>query len=187
MKLIDIANKINKSEKNESYVDTDQFSSEFNYEFDWIKQDRLKAYWIGNWYCTDSYVGYRMYFLDDGPVAISSQMGRKCNENFEWFSKELAWKVREYLISIMPKVEEDELNITIGNINEEVGNGYKIHYNTQILNPKNAMLNGELVEILERIKDTPDYGIDKNLKVKLSNGEIKIINIEDLDFKYHLV
>jgi len=113
MKLIDIANKIDKSERNESYVNTDQFSSEFNYEFDWVKQDRLKAYWIGNWYCTDSYVGYRMYFLDDEPVAFSIQKGRKWSEKFNWISKELALKVREYLISIMPK-REDELNKEAG-------------------------------------------------------------------------
>jgi len=185
MKLIDIANKIDKSEKNESYVDTDQFSSEFNYEFDWIKQDRLKAYWIGNWYCTDSYVGYRMYFLDDEPVAVSIQKGRKWPEEFNWLSKELALKVREYLISIMPK-KEDDLYFNICDINEDIGDSYKIEFNSQILNINNAVLNGKPIKILERIKEAPDYGIDKMLKIKLSNGEEKIVNIKELDFKYYL-
>jgi len=186
MKLIDIANKIDKSERNESYVNTDQFSSEFNYEFDWVKQDRLKAYWIGNWYCTDSYVGYRMYFLDDEPVAFSIQKGRKWSEKFNWISKELALKVREYLISIMPK-REDELNIKICDINEDIGDSYKIEFNSQILNPDNAMLYGESIKILERIKETPDWGIDKMLKIRLSNGKEEIVDIKELDFKYHLV
>ena len=98
MKIIEIANKIDKSKKNEEFVETDQFSDEFGYEFDWVEQDRLKSYWIGNWYCTDSYVGFKMYFLNDVPVAVSSQSGRKSEEKFEWFSEELALRVRDYLI-----------------------------------------------------------------------------------------
>ena len=187
MKLIDIANKIDKSNKNESYVNTDQFSSELNYEFDWIEQDRLKAYWIGNWYCTDSYVGYRMYFLDDEPVAFSTQVGRKCNEIFNWFSKELALKTRDYLISIMPNNKEDDLNFNLCDINKDVGGNYKIEYNSQILNPDKAVYNGKPIKILERIKEIPDWGIDKKLKIQLSNGEERIVNIEELDFKFHLI
>lgn len=185
MKLIDIAKKIDKSKKNESSVDTMAFSSEFNYEFDYIEQDRLKCYWIGNWYCTDSYVGYRMYFLDDEPVAVSTQQGRKCNEGFEWFSRELAIKVRDYLISIMPK-QEDELNFKLCDINEDIGDGYKISFNVEILNPERATYNGETIQILERIKENPDWGIDKQLKVKLFNGEKRIININEIVFSFNL-
>ena len=185
MKLIDIASKIDKSKKNESFVDTTDFSLELGYEFDWVEQNRFKAYWIGNWYCTDSYVGYRIYFLDDEPVAFSIQEGRKCRKNFKWFSKELALKVRNYLISIIPKREED-INFNLCDINEDVGDSYKIQFNSQILNPDNAMFNGQPIKILERIKNTPDYGIDTMLKIKLFDGEEKIVNIRELDFKYHL-
>jgi len=186
MKLIDIANKIDKSQKNESYVDIEDFSSEFDFDFGFnLQQDKIKAYWIGNWYCTDSYVGYRMYFLDDEPVAVSMQTGRKSNETFEWFSKELALKVKDYLISLMQK--DDELNIKICDINRDIGDSFKISFNGEILNPKNATYNGESIEILERIKDTPDWGIDEMLKIKLGNGEEKILNVRDLDFKFNLV
>ena len=186
MKLIDIANKIDKSKKNESQVDTMEFSSELNYEFDYVSQDRLKAYWIGNWYCTDSYVGHRMYFLDDEPVAVSTQTGRKSNETFKWFSKELTLKVKDYLISLMSK--DDELNIMVCDINRDIGDSFKISFNGEILNPKNATYNGgESIEILERIKDTPDWGIDEMLKVRLNSGEEKVLNVRDLDFKFNLI
>jgi len=185
MKLIDIANKIDKSKKNESQVDTMEFSYELNYEFDYVNQDRLKAYWIGNWYCTDSYVGYRMYFLDDEPVAVSMQTGRKSNETFEWFSKESALKVRDYLISLMS--DDNELNVKICDINRDIGDSYQIGFNNQILNPERAMYNSEAIEISERINDKNNWGIGTELKVKLLNGEEKIVDIKEIDFKYNLV
>jgi len=186
MKLIDIANKIDKSKKNESQVDTMEFSSEFNQEFDYVDQDRLKAYWIGNWYCTDSYVGYRMYFLDDEPVAVSTQTGRKGDEDFEWFSKELALKVRDYLISLMQK-DKDELNIKLCDINDDIGESFKISFNYEILNPDKAIYNGESIEILERIKDKNNWGIGTELRVKLLNGEEKFVDIKKIDFKFNLI
>jgi len=184
MKLIDIANKIDKSNKNESYVDIENFSSEFDFEFGFnLQQDRIKAYWIGNWYCTDSYVGYRMYFLDNEPVAVSTQAGRKSDEEFEWFSKELASKVKDYLISLM----SNELHIKLCDINDDIGDSFKISFNGEILNPKRATYNGEPIEILERIKDNPDWDIDELLTVKLPNGKVTILNVNDLDFKFNLM
>jgi len=160
MKLIDIANRIDKSPKNESQVDTMEFSSELNYEFDYVNQDRLKAYWIANWYCTDSYVGYRMYFLDDEPVAVSLQPGRKSNETFEWFSKEMALRVRDYLISLM---------------------------SDEILNPERAIYNDESIGILEEIKDANNWGIGTKLRIKLLSGEEKVVDIKEIDFQFNLV
>ena len=177
MKLINIANRIDKSQRNKSYVDIENFSSEFNFDFGFnLQQDRLKAYWIGNWYCTDSYVGYRMYFLDDEPVAVSMQSGRKSNETFEWFSKELALQVKDYLISLMSD-NENELNIKLCNINDDIGDSFKINFNSEILNPKNATYNGESIEILEKLKDKNNWGIGTELKVKLLNGEEKIVEL----------
>lgn len=185
MNLIELSKKIDRSEKNESYVDITDFNHEFRYDFDYVEQNRLKAFWIGNWYCTDSYVGYRMYFLDDEPVAVSSQLGRKSDQEFEWFSEELALKVREYLISIVIK-KEVELGFTLCDLSEDIGDSYTIQFNSQILNPENAVFNGEPIKILERVKENPDWGIDKELKVQLPNGEVKVVNITELGFKYHV-
>jgi len=184
MKLIDIANKIDKSQKNESYVDIEDFSSEFDFDFGFnLQQDRIKCYWIGNWYCTDSYAGYRMYFLDDEPVAVSTQGGRKSNEEFEWFSKELALKVKNYLVSLM----SEELHIKLCDINDDIGDNFKISYNSNILNPNKAIYNGESIEILEQIKDKNNWGIGTELRIKLLSGEEKIVDIKEIDFKFNLV
>jgi hypothetical protein len=185
MRLIDIANRIDKSKENEDWVDIEELGNEFDVDVPYTEQNRIKCYWIGNWYCTDSYVGYRMYFLDDEPVAFSTQLGRKSDENFKWFNIESAKKVREYLISLINPVNE-ELNLAVWDINEEVGESFKIEFNAQILSKDRIKLNGEKVEILERIKNKP-YGIDTELKIKLQNGDEKHVDIRDLDFGYHVM
>ncbi|PRS01365.1 hypothetical protein [Bacillus halotolerans] len=183
MKLIDIANKIDKSEQNRQWVDTDDIGYELRIDnVPCVEQDRLKCYWVGNWYCTDSYVGYRMYFFDDEPAAFSIQLGRKCEESFHWFTLELAKKVREYLLSLN---QEKELNISICDINEDIGDSYKIEFNEQILNFNRAKLNNEKVEILEKIKHTT-CGIDTKVKIKLPDGEEKHVDINDLNFDFHI-
>lgn len=187
MKLIDIANKIDKSKKNESHINITDFDSEFNINLDcYIEQDRLKAYYIGNWYCTDSYVGWRMYFLDNEPVAISFQQGRTFDEEFEWFNKDKALKVRDYLLSLMLR-GNDDLNFTTCDLSDDIGEGFSIEFNSQILNPDKATYQGNPIKIIERIRETPDYGLDSLLKVQLLNGEEIIINVKDIKFKFNLV
>ena len=185
MKLIDIAKRIDKSKENESYIDIVELGEELNVECGYVEQDRVRAYWIGNWYCTDSYVGYRMYFLDDKPVAVSIQQGRKCDEEFAWFGRELALEVRSYLISIMQ--QEEEISLNFCNINDDIGDSYKISFNSEILNPERATYNGEPIKILERIKENPDWGIDQQLKIELPDTEQKIIDINEIDFKFNLI
>lgn len=187
MKLIDIINRIDKSERNECYIYIEDLAwNEFDLTIDYVEQDRLKAYWVGNWYCTDTYVGYRVYFLDDEPVCISIQKGRKCDEVFRWFDKSLALKVKDYLLTLVFK-EEKEDSFALCDINEDIGEGYKIEFNSQILNSDKATIDGEPIEILERILEEPNYGIDRNLKVRLLNGEEKIVHIKDIEFKYHII
>jgi hypothetical protein len=185
MNLIEIAKRIDKSDGNQSWVDTQELGEELGLDVPWKEQDRIKSYWIGNWYCTDTYVGWRMYFFDDNPVAVSSQLGRKSNEEFEWFSLQLAKEVKEYLLTLLVD-EEESMNISVCDINEEMGNSFKISFNGQILNKDGAMLNGEKVEIIETIKNKP-YGIDDELRIKLSNGYVKHVNVNDLDFSFHLL
>lgn len=185
MKLIDIAKRIDKSDKNQSWVDTQELGEELGIDVPWKEQNRIKSYWIGNWYCTDTYVGWEMYFFDDKPVAVSSQSGRKSNKEFEWFNLELAREVKEYLLTLLVN-EEESLNLSVCDINDEIGDSFKISFNGQILNEDKATLNGEKVEILERIKNKP-YGIDDELKIKLLNGEERVVNIKDLDFSFHVL
>ena len=183
MKIIDIAKRIDKSKDNESWVDTYKLGEEFNLNLDYVEQTRLKSYWLGNWYCTDTWVGYKIYFLDNEAVAFSIQSARKSDEEFHWFSKDLALKVKKYLLTFLI---EEELHINVCNINDEIGDSYKIQFNSQILSCNKPTLNNEEITIIERIRYENDYGIDQELKIRLKNGEEKIVNVQNLDFKYYV-
>lgn len=183
MKLIDIANSIDKSSSNEAHVDLEDLCHELDVDAAmYVEQDRIKSYWVGNWYCTETYVGYRMYFFDDEPVAFSIQSARKNEENFRWFSKDVAIKVKNYLLTLIPTTD---LYVETCDINEDIGEGFSINFNSQILHPEKATFNNEKVEIIERIKNS-NYGTDSELKIRLSNGEEKIVDIEELEFGFHV-
>ena len=40
--------------------------------------------------------------------------------------------------------------------------------------------------MIERVRETPDYGIDSKVKIEV-DGIQKIVSIEDIDFKYHVL
>lgn len=185
MKLIEIANRIDKSEKNEEWIDTEKIGNELELDVPYVDQDRLKCFWVGNWCCTDTWVGYRMYFLDDEPVAFSMQKARKSSEKFYWFGLEPAQKVKDYLLSLVLE-KEDKLNIEICDIQQDMREGFKIFYSSQITNAEQITFHGEKVRIVERIEDKK-YGSDKMVKIQLPNGETKEVDMKELDFKYHII
>lgn len=184
MKIIDIANKIDKSEKNEDWIDVTDIGNELGIDIPYVEQSKLKCYWVGNWFCTDTYVGYRMYFLEGEPVAFSVQNGRKSDENFHWFSNNLALQVRDYLLTLIIE-KNDKLIVETCDINDDIDGSFKIDYNSQIINSNRVKLKNEKVEIVERIFNEP-FGIDTELKIRLSSGEEKNVNIRELDFGYHI-
>lgn len=186
MKLIDIANKIDKSKENEDWIDITEFAREFDIDLDWVEQDRVKAFWFGKWLCTDTIVGYKMYFFDDKPIAFSFQRGRKWDEEMRWFSEDSAKQVKDYLITLITEKDE-ELNIDICDINEEVGDSYKIEFNSQATGTaygRRVRLDGEEVEIIKYFRGHP-LGIDSDVRIKKSNGEEIDLSIRQLDFVFY--
>jgi hypothetical protein len=110
----------------EYWVNMESFVSEletglgyfWNKEADDEFNKRLKAYPIATWLCTDSVVGYYAYYFDGYFIAMSTQMGRKCDKNFIWISKEKALEVRDYILELYAKHEEVLENIqTFSNTN----------------------------------------------------------------------
>lgn len=188
MDLNAIIKKINKSNDNEEWVDLYRISQELNinlYDYDDVNHDQteLKSYWMGRWYCTDTYVGFKIYFLEDKPVAISHQYARKSDEEFEWFNEEDATKVKDYILSL---AKNNELSINIVDINKEVGEGFKINFNSQIIDKDNISYNGQKVKIKEYIKESP-YGIDRDLIIEFENGKTERVNINNLTFGFRIV
>lgn len=189
MKIKDIIKNIDKSEENRDlWNDCRPLSDALGFEDDFYDSDvldaRFKVYWLEKWLCTDSHVGTRVYFFDDEPVAVTVQNARKDDERVFWTSKEAADKVHDFLLSLQ---KEEELNITICDMDEDIGDSYKIEFNSQVLDWSTARYKGSPIEVIERIKKDPDYGIDRELKIRVQDtGEELIVNIKELDFLYHL-
>lgn len=187
MKLRDILNIVDKSKHFKDSVDVSRMADViglpgyYNYE----EQERFVSYFIGSWYCTDSYVGYKVYFFDDEPVAVSSQVGRKCSENFEWLSKDLFLKVKNYVMTF--EIEGNENNIELANLDEEIGEGYKIHFNGQLFDyhKEIPLLNGENVKIIELKKEKNYFGTEKSVIIKMKDGSEKWIEVGELVFPYN--
>lgn len=153
------------------------------YDVIYSEDERLKAYFIKVWHCTDSWVGIRAYFFDDVFVAISEQKGRKWDEEFEFVSVELAKKVRDYIVDLK-KVEEFSPSI-IKILDEEIEDDtYCIEYAEQIIH-KSAYLNGEKVEIVKYRWPGPLKSENFHNVEILHNGEKKTVDCRDLRFKFN--
>ena len=189
MKIIDIAKNIDKSDiNNTGYIDFDAIASDLGVPFSFYEDppdDRLQAYWVGKWYCTDSWVGYRMYFFDDEPVAVSVQQGRKCSENFHWFSEDAVSRVKDYVLSLIAR---ENNHASICDVNEDIGDSYKIEFLSQVLDWKMARYKDHEIEVIETIKDEKDYyGLNATVRIKdLSTQKEYIVEPKDLDFVFHL-
>jgi hypothetical protein len=119
MKIKDIIETVDKSKENYCWPDIEDFMSELDVSSygsaDYNKfQSRVSGYWFVSWVCTDTRVGGRVYFMDDQPVAISYQEGRKCEEVFEFISVEsaaLAFAVASAIIGGLRVLRPLKMNV----------------------------------------------------------------------------
>lgn len=155
MLLKDIISNLDKSEQNEdrSIVwDLEDMGVEVGLQLECgthqnMNDYKLKCYWIANHYCTDTFVGYRAYFLEDKFVALSYQPARKSDEVYEWVSKEAFIKVRNYILSL--QVEESvDFPEKFLDMEEDFGKGYPVQYTGQLLR-KDVWLDKEMVRVKE--------------------------------------
>lgn len=133
MKLKELMDRVDKSKQFECGVSIYEIAeNEFNiFNIDYnIEQTRLTCFWLGNWYCTDSYVGYKIYFFDDKPVGVTIQEGRKDSEHFEWLSKESYKIVKQYILTFL--IEQEDERFIITDLEEEFNEDYTIHFNSQL-------------------------------------------------------
>lgn len=91
---------VNKSEENSDYVDIVKIAEvvDFLYAGYYEELTELKCYWAFHWVCTDTWVGLRLYYLNDEFVCYSFQSARRASESFYWVSKESREKVRNVII-----------------------------------------------------------------------------------------
>ena len=187
MKLKEIIEKLDKSDKNSCYLDIQEFASN-NFDINsWFAKepDRLKGYFFLNWQCTDTWVGYRAYFLDDKLIATSWQSCRKGGEEFFWVSKEAYSETKQYIISLMD--ETADKNIILVNLDEEYDNGFQIEYGSQLLTDKLILKStGENVSVIGKFHKMDDIKNWGKVEVQFEDGRKKVVEMSEVLVPYNL-
>lgn len=156
--------------------------------------ERLKCYYLARWFCTDSCVGTRAYFLDEEFVAITKQLGRKYNEEFEFISNSAANKVRNYILKLLEEQTPKPVVNLITWMDEAIDDTFTIEYASEILH-KTALLWGERVEVIHTPRPTPscagrDWVKDgfadyHSIEVKKQDGTVEKVDCRQLKFEYN--
>lgn len=172
MTLLEISQRIDKSDSNVSKIDFTNFAKEFNIP-ELIgfsgNQDRLKAYCIMNHYAKSD-LDDVMYFLDDNPVGVSIAW----QEGFKWFNKESALVVNKYCRSLVKSNKQYRLIDT----NTEYPNTYTFNH-ISLRSTNDCIVNGKSAEIVMVYDDECD--------VMLHDGTIIPSKNEDVQFKIHII
>ncbi len=96
-----------------AYPNTSNFNM-FGVYIDWSEEfeDRLTKHFINeaSWICTDQRVGIAVYQLDGQVVAVSTQTGRKSDEDISFVSTEAFEKVKTFILSLV-RNDEDQPNL----------------------------------------------------------------------------
>ena len=151
-----------------------------NYE----KPISLTTNHLKQWYCTDTWVGIDVIYLNNVHVAVTNQGGRKMNVSIYFLSEADKNSVKDYLISLYNKEEEDYTDyLTEDELNDEMGDYFKIEYSSQVLY-KTAWLNGEKVEITQKPRNLNNNINLHAVAIKQKDGVEKWIDVRELDFEY---
>ena len=76
---------------------------------------------------------------------------------------------------------------TIEDIEEDIKDGYKIHFIDQVLDWSKATYNGEKVGFVEKVVEDGHLPcIATKGRFKMNDGAVKILDIEDLVFLYNV-
>ena len=150
-----------------------------NYE----KPVNLTTNHLKQWYCTDTWVGIDVIYLNNSPVAVTNQVGRKMDVNIYFLSEEAKNSVKDYLISLYNNQQDYAECLTEDDLNEEMGDYFKIEYSSQVLY-KTAWLNGEQVEITQKPRNLNNNINLYTIAIKHKDGVEKWVDVKELDFEY---
>lgn len=180
---------VDKSKDNVCDIDLMSMGEDFGkFDVPWVNTEdsKIQAYWYIKWYCTDTWVGGRLYFLDGIFVGHSYQSGRKCGEEYEWLDKESYKKVSGYLEELrFPDNESGVLDKFMDNLDEDIGDSFTISYGCQAIIKKGFITETkEKFEVKETYRDYSDIKKWSILEVEMENGEKKSLNVKDVRFPY---
>jgi hypothetical protein len=119
MNLKQLIDQVEKIPKNECWISLEDIASEVGLSYyGGFELHELKCYFTkANWICTDTRVGIRAYYLNNELVVISAQQGRKCEEEFEWVSKESFENIRNLVLELVKKENAEPILVKDWDVN----------------------------------------------------------------------
>ncbi len=172
--------------KTQTEPDWERMANYFNiYDLYWSEDPKLTAYHVKVWLCTDTWVGWVAYFLEDDLVCLSTQSARKSDVHFKFVSKESHTKLRDYLLSLTQSDDAEEIELI--DFNLEIPERYSIEYNSQILHRK-AWYFDTKVNIKRTTFPYTEDNRDRYfhmVEIEHENGTIEEVSCSDLKFEYN--
>jgi hypothetical protein len=186
MLLKDIFKNALKTDANSHYPHIEEFSSALGMpHICWDNRfaERVKGYWVAPWYCTDEYVGMAVYFLDDKPLAVSIQTGRKSSAEYEFYSHEAAKACINFILELQG---ETEYNYSVANLEEDhKQNIYHVSCGSQLLTDV-GYYNGDKVKVVETFQKMDEVSNWSFVVVENETGEKIKISLKEFDIPYRL-
>lgn len=132
MKLLDAIYNVDRSEKNTSYEPSDGVFKPFGiYDtYDELDYDRIMAdksfssHYLIRWNCTDTWVGLRVFYIRNQPVAYSTQSARKNSEDFVFIDDVGVEMIKDFIAEYRKFPEHSDL--TFLDPKEEIDDTYSI-------------------------------------------------------------
>lgn len=192
MKLYEAIAKINKKDLDSEY-DVDVFTNKLGIEAHWLPTEpisqRLKYVYLVKWYCTDTWVGTKVYFLDDIPVAISYQSGRKSDEEIDFLSLNDVQRMRDFIFSLMQDTEKDD-KIMVCDLNKEIAEYYQVDYGSQLLT-KEGFYQGRHAQVVQTWDGYKDINSWRKIRIEYKNEHgntlEEIIDLSEFDIPLNLM
>jgi len=186
MLLKDIFENTLKTDANSNYADIEEFASALGLPYtSWDDRfsERVKGYWVAPWYCTDEYVGMAVYFLDDKPLAVSMQTGRKSSPEYEFYSHEAAKACINFILELQGELE---YNYSVANLEEDHKNNiYHVSYGSQLLTDV-GYYNDKKVKVVETFEKMDEISNWNFVVVEDETGERTKISLKEFDIPYIL-
>lgn len=111
MKFIDMLKNVRKDDTNKHYLKAYSLCSVVDLSpssyIDLDEQDRLQAFWLKTWMCTDTMVGVAAIFLDGELVGCTNQTARKNDYEIFFINRECAIKIRDYMLTLFDDTDPE--------------------------------------------------------------------------------
>ena len=152
--------------------------------------ERIKEVYVNVHFCTDSWVGETVVFLDGEAVAVTIQTSRKSDKFYYFISKETRDKTYNYIKSL---VEDNEFNNSFVDIDLEIDEYYNVEFVNEIIHDFGFVYNSSL-ETYEKVKVgekeitgdfMKDYVSRRLYITYIDRNVTEIINVTNLKFKYN--